>query len=286
MNDAITAIADTVPDARSRHQRVDGHARIAFGANGISDLYQRAPCRLLFPDGADGDGLTAVSITTSGGLTGGDRVALDIIVDDHACGIVTTQAADKLYRVLPDDPDIKVNTSITVGRGASCQWLSQEAILFDRTRMRRTLHADLALDARLFAVETVVLGRGAMGETFRQGLVHDSWRIRRGDRLEWADTLHVDGRFDRIAAEPYGFGGARALATLLYTAPDAADYLHIARDLAQPPFGGATCFDGLLILRMLRDDPQQLRRDVVRAASVLRAAALGTSPNMPALWYC
>jgi urease accessory protein len=34
---------------RTRHQRLSGHARVLFGANGIADIYQRAPSRLLFP---------------------------------------------------------------------------------------------------------------------------------------------------------------------------------------------------------------------------------------------
>ncbi len=55
-----------------------------------------------------------VSITTSGGLTGGDRIALDIRVEADGCGTVSTQAAEKLYRVLPDDPDIRIQTRIDI----------------------------------------------------------------------------------------------------------------------------------------------------------------------------
>jgi hypothetical protein len=106
---------------------------------------------------------------------------------------VTTQAAEKLYRVLPEDPDIAVETCLAVGAGGRCEWLGQEAILFQGTRLRRRLEADVAGDAGLLAVETLVLGRGAMGEAFTQGLVHDAWHIRRDGRLIWADALHMHG---------------------------------------------------------------------------------------------
>lgn len=250
---------------------------------GLADLYQRAPCRFLFPDIETGDFPQAISITTSGGLTGGDRVAIDIGIEPGACGTVSTQAAEKLYRVLPDDPAIHIETRINIAEGGRCEWLAQEAILFDRSRVRRHLHARLAADARLLAVETIVFGRAAMGEVYAEGLIHDEWRIWRSDELIWADALHIDGNFAEIAAHPFCLGSARALATLAYAGVDAADHLPLARELAD---GGATCFEGLLVMRMIDADPRLLRNRVMRAASALRAATLGLPDRLPAVWYC
>lgn len=273
------------PASPSRHQRVDGAARVAFGTDGIRDLYQRSPCRLLFPDTEPSDLRQAVSITTSGGLTGGDKVRLEIAVDAHARGTVTTQAAEKLYRVLPDDPDIRIETRIEVGEAGVCEWLAQEAILFDRSRVRRSLHVDLGPAARMLAVESLVFGRSAMGESFTTGLIHDAWRIRRNGRLIWADALHIDGDFAAVADRPFGFGGARAIATIVYAGTDAADHLELGRTLAGAPSGGATAMD-LLILRLIDHDARALRDRVIRAASALRTAALTLPPRLPAVWYC
>lgn len=259
---------------------------VAFGPHGIRDMMQVAPARLLFPDGRDGDFPLAVTVTTSGGLTGGDRLALDIHVDPGACATIVPQAAEKLYRALPEEEPTRIDTRISIGAGATCEWLAQEAILFDRSRMRRSLEADLAPDARMLAMEMLVLGRSAMGERYENGLIHDSWRIRRNGRLVWADALHVEGDFADQGRAPFGFGDAGAIATLVYAGADAADYLDLARTLVEVPTGGATSFDGLLILRMTRDDPQALRKDVMRAAGVLRAAIFGLSPSMLTICYC
>lgn len=259
---------------------------VAFGPHGIRDMMQVAPARLLFPDGRDGDFPLAVTVTTSGGLTGGDRLALDIHVDPGACATIVPQAAEKLYRALPEEEPTRIDTRISIGAGATCEWLAQEAILFDRSRMRRSLEADLAPDARMLAMEMLVLGRSAMGERYENGLIHDSWRIRRNGRLVWADALHIEGDFADQGRAPFGFGDAGAVATLVYAGADAADYLDLARTLVEAPAGGATSFDGLLILRMTRDDPQALRKDVMRAAGVLRAAIFGLSPSMPTICYC
>ena len=50
----------------------------ADGRTRLADLYQRAPCRVLFPDVDAGQPPQAVMLTTSGGLTGGDRLSLQI----------------------------------------------------------------------------------------------------------------------------------------------------------------------------------------------------------------
>src|SRR5882724_7295176 len=84
------------------HQRGDGAAAVGFacGPRGttLARLYQRAPCRVLFPAGP-GDP-EAVVVTISGGLAGGDRIALDLAADAGAAACVTTQSMEKIYRAL------------------------------------------------------------------------------------------------------------------------------------------------------------------------------------------
>jgi urease accessory protein len=271
---------------RARMQRVDGAAMVHFGTKGLRDLKQVAPARLLFPDIDAGEFPLVVTVTTSGGLTGGDRLALDIRVDPRASVTVIPQAAEKIYRARPEDPPTRIETRIALGAGSRCEWLAQEAILFDRSAMRRSLDVDMAGDARLLASEMVVLGRSALGETFHAGLIHDAWRIRRNGRLVWADTLHAEGEVAAIAAQPFGLGGAIAVLTLVYAGPDAAAHIELARTLVPAGRGGATSFDGLLILRMTGPDPRQVRDVALKAAEILRAAVFGLSPRLPSICYC
>lgn len=259
---------------------------VHFGRHGLSDLSQVAPARLLFPDTDAGEFPLAVTVTTSGGLTGGDRLSLRVKVDAGASATVIPQAAEKIYRALPDDPPTRVETRIELGPGSRCEWLAQEAILFDRSALRRSLEVEMAADARLLAAEMIVLGRGAMGETFAKGLIHDAWRIRRDGRLVWADTLHVEGDVAGIAARPFGFGGASAVLTMVYAGPDAAAHLDLARTLIPAPHGGATSFDGLLILRMTGPDPRKVRDIALASAEILRSAVFGLSPRLPSICYC
>ncbi len=227
-----------------------------------------------------------MSITTSGGLTGGDRIRVEVSVGAGAAATVTTQAAEKLYRVLPGDADIRIDTHVAVAEQAWGEWLGQEAILFDGTRVRRMFEADVAATGRLLAVESLVFGRSAMGETMRTGRVHDSWRIRRDGRLIWVDALRLDGDVATQMAAPFAFGGAISCATILYVAADAAQHIDLARALVGDARGGATSFDGLLIVRLLDADAAALRRAVVRIAAGLRAAAGGYVATLPGVWRC
>lgn len=281
-----TATVPAMPAAGSRHQRVNGRARIVFGQDGVRDLLQVAPARLMFPRARGGDFPLVVTVTTSGGLTGGDRLSLDIVLDPGATATIVPQAAEKLYRALADEAPTRIETRITLGAESRCEWLAQEAILFDNSRMRRTLNIDMAADARVLAMEMLVLGRGAMGERYTKGLIHDAWRVRRDGVLVWADALHIAGAFDDLGGAPFGMGDATALATLIYAGPDAEAQLELARGLVEPPGGGATALDGLLIVRLIDADPARLRREVMRVAGVLRAAIFGLSPTMPAICYC
>lgn len=282
-----------VPTAPNAHQRVDGEARIAFrrrvdGATALADLYQRAPCRVLFPTTEADDPIQAVLLTTSGGLTGGDRTRVAVSVEPHARATVTTQAAEKIYRALPSTGDASVQVEMQVGDGAWAEWLAQETIVFEGSRLRRLFTADVATTGRLLAVESVVFGRTAMGECFDSGMLHDAWRISRAGRLIWADALHLDGDLKRLRTAPFGFGKSVACATIAYVGADASQQVGEARRLmsecALPC--GATSLDGIMLVRIMADDASELRAAVIRLIAGIRLAAATLPARLPRVWYC
>jgi urease accessory protein len=274
-----------------RHQRADGAAILSIdsrdGASRLRDLYQRAPCRLLFPEVEAGEPLQAVLLTTTGGLTGGDRTRIEFNVGAHACATLTTQAAEKLYRAVPGAAPVECSVSLQAGQDSWAEWLAQETILFNGARLRRSFRADLAPGSRMLAVESIVFGRQAMGEELRVGMLHDSWRIRRAGRLIWADAMRLEGDIAGLRAAPFGHGDARACATLLYAGPDSHDFLEPVRGaLSAAAHGGATLMQDLLVVRFLDPDPARLRAQILKVAGLVRQAAAGLSRTLPRVWYC
>jgi urease accessory protein len=276
-----------------RHQRADGAAILSIscdrsGESRLRDLYQRAPCRMLFPDIEPGEPLQAVLLTTSGGLTGGDRTRVEFNVGANARATLTTQAAEKLYRALPGTAPVDCAVSLTAGTNSWCEWLAQETILFDGAQLRRSFHAELAPGARMLAVESIVFGRQAMGEDLRTGMLHDSWRIRCAGRLAWADSMRLEGDIAGLRRAPFGFGAAVACATMVFAAPDAGELLDPVRAALEDAAGesGVTLLDGLLIIRLLDSDALRLRSRVVHLAGIIRHGAAGIARALPRVWHC
>lgn len=279
------------PAPASRLQRADGALQLRFAAGDdgvatrLTDLYQSDPCRALLPAPDPGEPLTAVLITTAGGLTGGDRLQLSVAVEAGADALCTPQAAEKIYRSA-DAGAATIELALTVGAGATLEWLPQEMILFDGARLDRRVTMAVAEDARLLAGDITVFGRTARGERFASGSLFDRWQVRRDGRLVWTDAARLDGETTALLDHPAGFAGAVAQALLLYQAPDAAAARDRLRGLEIDEPGchwGGSVIDGLLLVRLLDSDAARLRRVFARLWSSLRPG-LGRRPAMPRLW--
>ena len=252
--------------------RAEGAARVAVAGEGtgarLARLHQRGSAKCLLPRGSDGP--ETVFLNTAGGITGGDRFEYEAEAGPGAWLTCTTQAAERVYRARPGSVG-RLSARLRLGAGARLDWLPQETILFDGGALERSLDVEMAEDAALLVFEGVVLGRQAMGETVRAGHFIDRWRIRRGGRLVFADTLRLSGPIAGIAARPGLWGANRAAASLLWVAPDAEERLPAVR-AALPVEGGASAWDGLLAVRLLAADGFALRRAALRLVAAFRAA--------------
>ena len=265
-------------------ERARGLARVSMRADGgttrLVENYQSGSAKVRFPrQGASGP-LEAVLLNTAGGVTGGDRLSYAVSVGAGARGIATTQAAERIYR--RSDGVARIETTLAVDAGGSLDWLPQETILFDRSALTRTLTADVHPDGRLLAVEAIVLGRTTMGEQAREVTLADSWRIRRGGKLIFADGLRLDGDSVDILAHGATGNDAIALATLVMVAPDAEAAIDAARAALADAAGegGASAWNGMLVARLTAPGGQALRADLIRLIEALRG------DTMPRVWHC
>ena len=277
-----TAVAGT------RMERSDGACALTLGPlNGrtrIVDLYQSSPCRALMPLVDDDEIFSAVMVTTSGGLAGGDKIRVRVIAEPGARAVVTSQASEKIYRSLGEET--RVSLTLTAAADTWLEWIPQGAILFDNSRLVRRNLIDADANARVLAGEIVVFGRTASGETFHNGMFHDAWQVRIGGKLIWADAVRLNHDIEGVLAHPAGFGGAVAMATVLFVAPDASIRIDLARALLGDGGGksGATIVNGVLVARFLNSDAQALMGDVALFWKGFRSAVAGLPARMPRVW--
>jgi urease accessory protein len=253
--------------------RFDVHARDGVTRRG--SLHESGSLRVRFPSPED-DGLSGVFVNTAGGVAGGDRFDIEISAADAARLTLTTAAAEKVYRA--PGAAAQLNISLKVAAGAHLGWLPQETILFDRARVHRRFDIELDDAASLLLCEIVIFGRTAMGERMEQGEFVDRWRLRRGGRLVFAETIRLDGNIGaKLARSAVAKAGA-AIGTALIVPGDEALVERI-REASESFAGevGISAWNGFAMARFCAQDAARLRADMM-------AVLARTGAALPRLW--
>jgi urease accessory protein len=270
----LAAKSETIFAANRAFGSVAFSVKSVAGKTRRAEVHEAGSLRVRCP-GAPAAELEAVLINTAGGVAGGDRFDLDIAAGKDTRLVVTTAAAEKVYRTL--GPDAVISVKLDVAAGATLAWLPQETILFDRARLSRTIDVSVAADARLFLAEAIVFGRTGMGERVEEGALFDRWRVRRDGKLIYAESVCLDGAIAARLAEPAIAKGAIAIATVLIAPGDDAAVEKV-RALEDQFAGevGASAWNGIAAVRLCAPNGAALRHDLVHVMTALR----GTLPRI------
>jgi urease accessory protein len=252
--------------------RIELTAEYGRGITQRKRLHESGGLRMHFP-GQRMRELEAVLINTAGGIAGGDRMDLDIAAGEKARLVVSSAAAEKLYRSL--GPKARIGIKLSAGADASLGWLPQETILFDGARLERSIDIELAADARLLFAEAVVFGRTGMGEAVKHGFLFDRWRVRRGGTLVFAESVRLDGPIAEKLHKAGVANGGAGIATVLIV-PGSAETLEPLRALESRFRGevGTSAWNGIAVARLCAADGAALRHDLMALVATLRGGRL------------
>src|SRR3954453_18186723 len=272
-----TARASATTFAANRAQgAVKFDVKLEDGITRRGVLHESGSLRVRFPS-PEAEGLSGVFVNTAGGIAGGDRFDIAISAGEGARLTLTTAAAEKVYRA--PGPVAELNIALKAEAGAHLAWLPQETILFDRARISRRIDIDLAETASLLLCEIVVFGRAAMGERMLHGEFVDRWRLRRGGRLVFAETVRLDGDIGEKLGRAAIANGGVAIGTALIVPGDEVLVERIRE--ASDSFGGEvgiSAWNGFAMARFCAQDAARLRTDMMTVLGRASAAAL------PRLW--
>ncbi len=248
-------------------------AKQARGRSVLDGLRCSGAMKALFPRGSDR--LEAIMINSSGGLTGGDRIAVRATAGPGTHLSLTTQAAERAYRA--KDGWARVDTRLEVQENARLFWLPQEMILYRGSALQRKLRIDLAAQAQLLMVEPVLFGRAAMGETLDSARIHDRIEIWRAGRPLYHDSMRLEGDLAAQLARPAVAPGCTAMASVVFVAPEAETHLAAVRALLSDTGGVSLLRPDLLAVRLLARDGFELRRSLLPVLDRLSGETLPTS---------
>jgi urease accessory protein len=287
-SDASGAGGGNVRDADL--ERANGAGRIVFTSSEkgtrIAEVYEKFPVGLMFPRVGGDLVKEAVIVNASGGIAGGDRLEIEVVALKNASVVVTTQAAEKIYKAL-DRPAL-VATKLKACGAAKLAWLPQETIVFNQARIRRQTEIDLCSGAELIALEWMVLGRTAYGEKVVGGYISDSWRIKMDGRLIWVDGFRIS---DEVFAQLHRkalLSNWKAVGTLVYFGPGLDARLRVLREIAASLdcCCAATIIGAIIVVRVAAAAGSDLRRGL-RSLLDQFSRELGSGPfGIPKMWSC
>ncbi|MEM1072810.1 MAG: urease accessory protein UreD [Pseudomonadota bacterium] len=244
--------------------RALGAARLSTkcvdGRSCIDGLRQSGALKLLFP--RTKERVEAIVINTAGGITGGDRFELRATAGAGTRLALTTQAAERAYRAQAGQTG-RTATHLEANADSVLHWLPQETIIYQEAAFERSLRVALHPTARFVMVEPIVFGRKAMGEHLSRAHFRDRVDIRRNGKPLYRDGVDLSGDIAGLLNRPAVAGGARAMAALVWHAPEAEAQLSAIRAMIGPG-GGASLLDrSLLVARILAPDGFEMRQRVV-----------------------
>jgi len=229
----------------------------------------------------------AVIIHPPGGIAGGDQLALEIDLEANSSAVLTTPAAAKWYKAPLQQ--CRQQVMIRLAQGSTLDWLPQENIFFNATRVESAFTLQIDPGATAIGWEIGVLGRQASAEQWTEGSLRCLTSIQRTDGLPlWFERLALDAS-DSFRKAPQGLFGHNVFGTLWAIGPGCT----IARveELASSlPFEtglrtGATCLPGgTLLIRGLADAVEPLRQMMVDCWLRLRPLVHGLQSHRLRLW--
>ncbi|WP_240618364.1 urease accessory protein UreD [Halomonas heilongjiangensis] len=300
----MTAFAPAMPHALTRSpgaeesgHRFDAGRRwsasleLAFddrgGVTRMTRARHRGPLRVQRPFYPEGDvGACHVYLLhPPGGLVSGDALTISARVGSGAQALLTTPAANKLYKADSHGVAWSQQARLEVADGAVLEWLPQETIAFDGSRGEQRTAIALSGAARCLGWEVLALGRPASRLPYVSGRIDQHFRLTRDGKPLWLERQPLDPAHPRFIGR-WGQGGATVQATLWAVGlPDETAAIASLREAIEAsPRWAVTVRHGVLLLRYLGHERNEAWALCEAAWKVLRPRLVGREACVPRIW--
>lgn len=248
----------------------------------MADLEQAGCCRLLFPR-IVGGGVEAATVNISGGIAAGDSIEGWLICREGSDLLLTSQAAERVYRARPDDAPANMTITCQIEPEARLEWLPHGTIFFDGSSFYRHMQVEMAGSAEFLFLESRIFGRKGSGEVLSGLNVVDRLSIKRDGKLLLEDALRLESQsVATVLGQAAVSSGQCSVATLVLVSPHAMRLLGDVRaHLQLPDYAGfaVSAWNGMLVVRGLAESGWLLGKALRGLLAVLRAGR-----PMPSTW--
>jgi urease accessory protein len=263
-----------------------GRAALCFSRRGQRTILRRhyttLPAQVIRPFYTDGGGRAYVYLLTpTGGMLGGDRLEIHVVLEPGAQVCLTTVSATKVHPSAGVPAEQRM--VIELDRGSSLEYLPEPTILFRNARWHQRTIVRRAADSQLLLAEGWSAGRVARQEVFAFARLDTMVEVYTAERL---------ALFDRMRIQPTAYphqhlglwAGRPHLMTmyLLQETPPAQTWLQTSQaELADHPIllGLSQLEAPGMVARMLADDIEPLTRSMHQLWRKIRQDLWGETWN-------
>ena len=242
------------------------------------------PLRVQRPFYPEGEVCHVYMLHPPGGVVGGDHLDIAVTAGPGARVLLTTPGSTKFYQSAGDWALFEQRLSIL--EGGSLEWFPQENILFPGAKLQAKTDVLLSGDAIFMGWDIICLGRPSNQERFETGLLDAGLNIYRDVQPVLLERQRVLSAESLDAAA--GMRGFPMLAVLMATPCDESHLQQVQVLLeAMKDDGGAigvTLLDGLLVVRALGWQTEQLQKKLIPVWQELRQPLLQRPAVMPRIW--
>jgi urease accessory protein len=191
----------------------DGALRLGFARRGSATVVAACrftlPLQVLAPVALDDPAAVVSILNPTGGLVGGDRLAIDIRAEAGAHAVLTTPSATRVYRA-EGEPTVQT-VRLSIGPRAIVEWVPDHTIPFAGSALRQAIDVELDETSGLILVDAFAAGRVASGEAWRFTRLESAISVR--DRDGWLlhdrFVLETPTANDDLAPDGLGFAESR-----------------------------------------------------------------------------
>jgi urease accessory protein len=222
-----------------------------------------------------------------GGVVGGDRLQTRVKLGARAQALLTTPAAQKLYRSAGATAEI-VN-QLELDADAALEWLPSETLAFSAALASITTRVVLARGAAFLGWDVACYGMPARNEPFERGRVVTRFEIFREQAPLLVESFDLQ-QGEGLLSSAFGLRGFPVVATLFGVPASGSVPSALLEQVREAVGEGATdlrsvsSLQELLVVRVLAPNVEAARAPLLRAWQLLRPALLARPPVPPRIW--
>ena len=252
----------------------------------LSEAFSKMPMQAFPPFYPDQTGCAyAYLVNPTGGLVGGDKIEIEIAIQEHAHAFVTTPSATKIYRSL--GPFASQEIRVVLKKQAIFEYIPQYIIPFAQSRYFQKIKIKMGENARALFLDFLTTGRLARGEHLQ------FVEYRSHTEVEYCGELILTDRFSlKPLNANYGnlgflesFSAAAVLYIIFDNPPLEAPLIDSLRRITQgmkQVAGGVSLLPSKgVIVRLLGNSTGFIEKTVFQIWSVARKQILGLESYSP-----